>query len=133
MNELTELIAALSTPFVAVVAAAVGIPWMSKIVKAHDKRVDEHAGRLDGQEELLRETIKESARTGEVLVRIEHAIEAQGGTIKAQGANMEKHIDKLRETIKAQGDKQDKQFAKLSGDIAALSERVARIEGPAAR
>ena len=122
MNELTELIAALGTPFVAVVAAAVGIPWMSKLVKAHDKRVDDHGRRLDGHDELLRETIKVSARTGEVLVRIEKAIEAQGG-----------NIDELRETIKAQGDKQDKQFAKLSGDIAALSERVARIEGPAAR
>lgn len=133
MNELTELIAAFSTPFVAVVAAAVGIPWMSKLVKAHDKRVDDHGRRLDSHDDILRETIKVSARTTETLVRIEQAIGVQGGTIKAQGASMEKHIDELRATVKEQGDKQDQQFAKLSGDIAALSERVARIEGPAAR
>ena len=119
MNELTELIAAFSTPFVAVVAAAVGIPWMSKLVKAHDKRVGR---RLDGHDEILRETIEVSARTTETLVRIEKAIEAQGA-----------NINELRATVKEQGDKQDQQFAKLSGDIAALSERVARIKGPAAR
>lgn len=133
MNEFTELIAALSTPFVAVVVAAVAIHWMSKLTNARDKRVDDHGRRLDGHEEILREIIKENARTSEVLVRIEQAIGVQGGTIKAQGASMEKHIDELRATVKEQGDKQDRQFAKLSGDIAALSERVARIEEPAAR
>ena len=95
---------------------------MSKLVKAHDKRVDDHGRRLDGHDEILRETIKVSARTTETLVRIEKAIEAQGA-----------NINELRATVKEQGDKQDRQFAKLSGDIAALSERVARIEGPAAR